>query len=179
MGALLLPPTAHAVDGIDLPGFDYANFNADSPPVCRNSCGGDSRCQAWTWVKPGVQGPTGRCWLKSRLPALVKNSCCNSGPRKYISRADMKPEDRTDRPGSDYKNFVSSSWKSCEAACGGDRSCAAWTYARPGLQGPQGRCWLKGRIPNPEGNLRTVSGVKFKPASVPIDPGTNLVPAED
>jgi hypothetical protein len=76
---------AGAVDGIDMPGFDYANFNADSLYVCRNSCGGDSKCQGWTWVKSGIQGPTGRCWLKYKLPALVKNSCCNSGPCQYIS----------------------------------------------------------------------------------------------
>jgi hypothetical protein len=32
----------YAVDGFDLPGSDYANFNASSAFVCRNTCGGDS-----------------------------------------------------------------------------------------------------------------------------------------
>src|SRR5881628_2262006 len=83
---------AGAVDGFNMPGSDYANFNAESPNVCRNSCGGDGRCQGWTWVKPGIQGPTGHCWLKHRLPKLVKDPCCNSGPREYISARDMKAE---------------------------------------------------------------------------------------
>jgi len=45
---MLVPMPAHAVDGFNLPGFDYANFTASSEFVCRNTCGGESRCQAWT-----------------------------------------------------------------------------------------------------------------------------------
>jgi hypothetical protein len=48
-------PTS-GVDGFNQPGFDYDNFEADSFFLCRHSCGGDSRCQPWTWVKPGIQG---------------------------------------------------------------------------------------------------------------------------
>lgn len=46
VAVILLPPPALAVDGFDLPGFDYANFSASSAVVCRNTCGGDSKCQA-------------------------------------------------------------------------------------------------------------------------------------
>jgi hypothetical protein len=176
---MLLPLGAHAVDGFDLPGFDYDNFSASSAFVCRNTCGGDSRCQAWTWVKPGVNWPAVHCWLKNKLPALVKNDCCNSGSREHISQRDLRPEDRIDRAGSDYQNFAADSWKTCEAACANDWTCAAWTYARRGLQGPRGHCWLKNGVPHPGDNENTVSGVKFKPASVQIDPGTNLIPADD
>ena len=92
--ALLLScAAAYAVDGINMPGLDYANFNADSKFVCRDSCGGDSRCQGWTWVKPGIQGPSGHCRLKFRLPKLVKDPCCSSGPRDFISARDLKAED--------------------------------------------------------------------------------------
>jgi hypothetical protein len=174
---LLFPLPALAVDGFNLPGSDYANFNAGSPTVCRNTCGGDSRCQAWTWVKPGIQGPSGHCWLKHRLPTLVRDACCNSGSRENISKRDLKAEDRIDRPGLDYRNYPDDSWKTCESACAQDQRCAAWTYARAGLQGPRGHCWLKDGVPHPVDNPKTVSGVKFKPASVAIDPGTNLVPA--
>lgn len=38
----------------------------------------------------------------------------------------------------------------------------AWTYARPGLQGPRGHCWLKTAVPRPLENKQAVSGVKFK-----------------
>ena len=157
------------VDGFNQPGSDYANFNADSWFVCRNTCGGDSRCKAWTWVKPGIQGPAGHCWLKHRVPALVKDACCNSGSRENISPRDLKAEDHTNRPGLDYNNFVTNSWKECESTCGREDRCTAWTYVRPGVQGPQGRCWLKQQVPHPVTDQNTISGVKFKPPSVRFD----------
>ena len=166
---LLFCSAAYAVDGFNLPGSDYANFNAESAFVCRNTCGGDSRCQAWTWVKPGIQGPSGHCWLKHRLPTLVKDNCCNSGSRENISARDLKAEDHTNRPGFDYKNFNSDSWQSCEIECKGDDHCAAWTYARRGVQGPSGHCWLKVQVPHPVNDAGAISGVKFKPPSVRFD----------
>jgi len=159
----------NAVDGFNLPGSDYANFNADSWWVCRNTCGGDSRCQAWTWVKPGIQGPSGHCWLKHSLPKLVKDACCNSGSRENIFASQLTAEDNTNRPGLDYKNFEENSWRNCESACKSEDGCAAWTWVRPGVQGPRGRCWLKGQLPNPIGDANCISGVKFKPRAVPID----------
>ena len=162
IAALFIPQLAQAVDGFDLPGSDYRNFNASLPLICRNSCGSDIRCRAWTWVKPGIQGPQGRCWLKNSLPALVRNPCCDSGSGEDLSRTDMKPERRADRPGSDYQNFEIASFDKCESACAGDRRCFAWTFVRPGIQGPQGRCWLKTRVPDPIDNGDTVSGVKFR-----------------
>lgn len=176
---MLLPMSVHAVDGFDLPGSDYANFTASSAFVCRNTCGGEPNCKAWTWVKPGIQGSAGRCWLKDRLPALVKNNCCNSGSRENISARDLTAEAHTDRPGLDYNNFVLDSWKNCEATCANDRSCSAWTYAKPGFQGPRGHCWLKTGIPHPVDNPNTISGVRFTPASIPFDSGTNAIPASN
>jgi hypothetical protein len=166
---LLIYLPAGAVDGVDMPGFDYANFNAASPFICRNSCGGDPNCRGWTWVKPGIQGPSGRCWLKDRVPRLVKNACCNSGPREYIAASDLKAEDQTDRPGLDYSNFEIDSWRTCESTCGRDSRCRAWSYARAGVQGPRGRCWLKTAVPNPVSNSGVVSGVKYQPPAVRFD----------
>jgi PAN domain len=166
---ILVSSSALAVDGTDLPGHDYANFNAPSPFVCRTTCGGESRCQAYTWVKPGIQGASGHCWLKDKLPAIVKNACCDSGPREFITQRDLRAEDKIDRPGLDFKNFTTTSWKICEAACGEDAICMSWTYARPGLQGPTGHCWLKNRVARPVPNDQTVSGVKFRPPSVAFD----------
>lgn len=165
----LFASSAFAVDGTNLPGHDYANFDAPSPLVCRTTCGGESRCQAYTWVKPGIQGPHGRCWLKHTLPEIVKDPCCDSGPRNFISKRDLRAEDKINRPGSDFKNFDTDSWKTCEAACAEDNICASWTYVRRGVQGPSGRCWLKNRVARPVQDSNTVSGVKFKPASVRID----------
>jgi hypothetical protein len=166
---VLFATPAGAVDGFDQPGGDYTNFEAASWFVCRNSCGGDSRCQAWTWVKPGIQGPAARCWLKDRTPPLVRNACCNSGSGANIRKADLKAEDKTDRPGFDINNFTVRGWQECERACAGESQCGGWSYARAGVQGPQGRCWIKSRAPNPVVNPGIVSGVKWKPRSVRID----------
>jgi len=170
LAALLLSYLpADAVDGVNMPGFDYTNFNADSSFICRDSCGGDSRCQGWTWVKPGIQGPSGHCWLKSRLPKLVKDQCCSSGPRNFISQREMKAEDHTNRPGMDINNLEMNSWKQCESTCLAEGQCASWSYVRPGVQGPRGHCWLKRGVPNPIGDANVVSGVKYRPPSVLFD----------
>jgi hypothetical protein len=36
-------------------------------------------CRAWTFVKPGVQGPQARCWLKHQAPEARPHPCCISG----------------------------------------------------------------------------------------------------
>jgi len=160
---------AFAVDGFNMPGLDYANFKADTSFICRDSCGGDTRRQGWTWVRPGIQGPSGHCWLKFKLPALVKDNCCSSGPRNFISQSEMKAEDHTDRPGLDYNHFALDSWSACRQACMGDGRCAAWSWVLPGVQGPRGQCWLRAKVPNPVSNASVVSGVKYVRPSVIID----------
>jgi hypothetical protein len=66
---------------IDRPGMDYKNFNLPSPDpkLCQSFCQLDTACKAWTYVKPGIQGPSARCWLKSGVPAARQNTCCVSG----------------------------------------------------------------------------------------------------
>jgi hypothetical protein len=66
---------------VDRPGMNLRNFNLDRAEygLCQTACANDSRCQAWTYVRPGVQGTGARCWLKSGVPAPVVSSCCTSG----------------------------------------------------------------------------------------------------
>ena len=169
IGLTMFSWSALAVDGTNLPGKDYDHFPAPSAKVCRATCGGEARCQAYTWVKPGIQGPSGVCWLKYSVPNIVKDPCCDSAPRKFISKADLRAEDQINRPGWDFKNFETDSWKTCEAACAENEICASWTYARPGADGPRGRCWLKNRVGRPVADAKRISGVKYKPASVRFD----------
>ena len=68
---------------VDRPGMDLANFilaQAD-PSQCLAACQANGNCRAFTFVKPGVQGPQARCWLKSGVPAPVRSACCVSGMR--------------------------------------------------------------------------------------------------
>jgi hypothetical protein len=73
--------------GTDRPGSDYTHFTYSSSfsqsqqiNGCQASCRKQwPQCKAWTWVRPGVQGPSARCWLKSAAPAPRSNNCCVSG----------------------------------------------------------------------------------------------------
>jgi hypothetical protein len=63
-------------------GLDYTSFEMTSPdPLrCRQACESDTRCRAFTYVKPNsVQGPAPHCWLKSAIPPITTNICCVSG----------------------------------------------------------------------------------------------------
>jgi hypothetical protein len=163
--AIVLSGSALAGDGIDMPGRDYASFDAPTWSSCRDTCAGESDCWAYTWVKPGFQGPNGRCYLKSSIPQAVKNPCCVSASHVRIPERDVKAEGKINRPGSDYKNFNTNDWQECEATCGVEDACKSWTYVHPGIQGKTGRCWLKNKVARPVPDLNTDSGVKFRPPS--------------
>jgi PAN domain len=52
-------------------GGDYVGFDLGQPnPLwCSYYCSQDLRCNAYTYVPPGIQGANARCWLKDRVPA--------------------------------------------------------------------------------------------------------------
>lgn len=69
----------------DRRGGDYKDFDLPQPryQVCRDACANDPNCRAYTYVKPGGQGPNARCWLKSSVPSPASGlSCCISGVRR-------------------------------------------------------------------------------------------------
>jgi len=75
-------PTREFEPDVNRPGSDYRNFdlNKAKPIVCRQACLDDQpRCRAWTYVKPGSQGPKARCWLKDKVPPPMPDTCCTSG----------------------------------------------------------------------------------------------------
>ncbi len=83
-------PVAAAVAGMetdtDRAGADFAGFDvAADPAQCQARCTGAAQCVAWTYVKPGVQAPSARCYLKSSAPAPTRNACCVSGTRSAPS----------------------------------------------------------------------------------------------
>jgi hypothetical protein len=67
---------------MNLRSFDMAN---PQPDQCAQACNDDSQCKAFTFVKPGFQGPDGRCYLKYGVPDPVPNECCISGALRNIS----------------------------------------------------------------------------------------------
>lgn len=68
----------------DRPGIDYRRFSvpAADPAICENTCLDDPQCQAWTYVRPGVQGESAFCWLKSDVPTPRFDQCCISGTKE-------------------------------------------------------------------------------------------------
>lgn len=57
----------------DMPGNDYKwlTLARASPSLCGRQCSQESKCWAFTYVPPGVQGSQAMCWLKSSWPAEV------------------------------------------------------------------------------------------------------------
>ncbi len=153
----------------DRPGGDFTNFDVDpAPPFltaeanCVEQCRHNPRCLAWTFVQPGVQGPKARCWLKAVIPAPRPSNCCVSG-------VDPKPfEPNTDRPGSDFTNFdlAAANPDLCRTACRNNSVCIGWTYVRPGIQGPNARCWLKNDLPAAHASDCCTSGVSDRPPPI-------------
>ncbi|MBN3872697.1 PAN domain-containing protein [Nostoc sp. JL33] len=66
--------------GRDRGGSDYISyFTLPSASICQQYCINDNKCSAYTYVRPGVQGGSAVCYLKSVAPPLTPNDCCVSG----------------------------------------------------------------------------------------------------
>ena len=175
--------------GSDFFSFDlpYSEFEASisSANTCRIACTKHTLCRAYTYVKPGIQGPRARCYLKNRVPDAVADSCCSSGVRTGSSTrivAVSKPDDGPkyfdvktgiDRYGSDYlarELPAGSSASRCEALCAKDRQCQAFTYTTATASGGAPRCYLKSSQPPATRCSTCTSGVKL--AASHVSPGT-------
>lgn len=161
---------AHAQQGFDRPGGDYARFVIPSgdPAVCSARCDRDNRCRAWVFSYPGTAAQGGSnqatCWLKNQVKRLVENPCCIAGV-KGAGLGENRPgpiENSMDRIGGDYRRFEITSnpdVEICKKACEDENRCRAWTYLRPGYYGPAARCYLKERITTPRRTPCCMSGV--------------------
>ena len=118
--------------GVDMPGADYRNFDLPKadPALCMNACMSDPACKAWTYVKPGFQGPNPRCWLKNAIPNRVQNTCCVSGvkgggPSVVVPKYLGCFKDQGDPSGTSGRDLSGAVWQdgkmtieSCNAYCG-------------------------------------------------------------
>jgi PAN domain len=79
----IVRPLGRLEINIDRPGLDFQSFDLPSadPILCQRACWDNGACRAFTYVRPGVQGPSARCWLKNSVPNAVPNNCCVSGLR--------------------------------------------------------------------------------------------------
>jgi hypothetical protein len=138
-----------------------------NPTACKAVCDKESRCKAWTLVKPETPGGMGYCWLKDSVPPEVRENCCISGLKGAGGAAGGQvakypQEMNSNRFGDDYRDFLPSqpSADLCAEACVKDARCRAWAWVKNDLEPPTGHCWLKNRVPERSPDDCCVSGVK-------------------
>ncbi len=179
----------------DRPGANLRVLDLDKadPQLCAEICQANQQCRSYTYVKPGVQGPKARCWLKSGVPAAKQNKCCVSGvkatqsggaPPAQVPVVEGRPkatgpmtvEQDTDRPGANLRvlDLDKADPQLCAEVCQANPQCRAYTYVKPGVQGPKARCWLKSSVPAAKPNRCCVSGVKTAGSA----PGQPTVPMQ-
>ena len=81
-GAGVIEPRGAIEFSIDRYGGDYRNFELPPDPTgraCKAACEADSKCRAWTYLRPGYAGPAARCFLKSQVKPPRRRPCCISG----------------------------------------------------------------------------------------------------
>ena len=77
-----LPDTMTTQPGVNLPGADYRTLDTvASPDACESECAADTRCQAFTFVRPVTRDQPGRCSLKSSVPAAQPDRRFVSGTK--------------------------------------------------------------------------------------------------
>ncbi len=190
LGLLALPAASQSVSlepNTNRRGNDYSNFPlaAANPELCRQACARDNRCAAFTYV--GGQAP--HCWLKNVAPPASGDGCCVSGVKGSGAGLTAGMEMDMNRRGGDYANFDLSvaDPNQCKIACQGDQRCVAYTYVKPGVQGPGARCWLKGSQTTAFADACCISGTTTNPGIVagggggdgrrdpiPVDPNNPL-----
>jgi len=81
-----LTPSIEFEFGIDRSDMDYTylDLSEPNPELCRQACIEDSRCAAFTYVKPGFLSTNTRCYLKDPVPEPSVNECCISGVKVDI-----------------------------------------------------------------------------------------------
>jgi hypothetical protein len=163
-GMLMTP----MVINVNRAGGDIAHLNlpSDNPAMCQQQCADNVACQAWTLVKPGVQGTEAVCWLKNSTPLQDADNNCISGLKIDMHPVGMSPmAGREDRVGGDFADFnlPTSDPLLCQGECAHNASCKSWAYRevfpqpnnQPSL--PQ-HCWLKNTVPPTSANGLVISG---------------------
>jgi PAN domain len=156
LASIVCEARAQGVPNTDMPGGDYVNFQANTALACHNSCAGEPRCKAWSWVKA-----TTTCFLKDRLSNVVHTNCCIAGDIDQGTQRDMRHETDTDRPGSNLRNMPSANSANCERACAAENACSSWSWVHSTKV-----CFLKNRVARPVADRNATSGVKFRPRNL-------------
>jgi hypothetical protein len=125
--------------GCDFPGYDYWKFTASDWDECGNRCLGDTYCASFEY-----NTSSHTCYVKNGIPPIQGTS--SEGVCGYIA---PRWEWDIDRPGNDIDAFWAATPQACEAACGSNPNCNAWSFNSAKAQGNATSCWLKSGLPDP------------------------------
>jgi len=134
------------------PGGDYSSFDLVEarPELCRDECTNDSRCLAFTYVKPGPQAPQAHCWLKNFAPGRMEDPCCVSAAKIVAAGWQPPPPPlgafdlNMTYVSGDYRDFeLEARPELCRDSCLAEERCVAFTYVKPGPGARKAHCWLK------------------------------------
>jgi hypothetical protein len=82
-GAGVIEPRRGPIEfSIDRLGGDYRYFDVEpqtNGEACKTACESESKCRAWTYVRPGYISVTPRCYLKEKIKPPHRKPCCISG----------------------------------------------------------------------------------------------------
>jgi hypothetical protein len=142
-------------------GMDYRTIDASQVEQCQAACLAETKCQAFSYAKPGTLGTNGRCWLKEKIPPKSARIGFMSAAKTASGQPALGAiELNTDRFGMDYQDFIAPDVRACQLQCANEAQCRAFSFAQPGTLGPQGRCWLKHTAPPASPRQGFASGVK-------------------
>jgi hypothetical protein len=152
--------------GVDRGGNDLSDHDLPmaDPRACRDLCVRNPLCRGFTYIKPGVQAPSARCWLKAAAADWRANTDCTSG-------IDLAFEADTNRGGEDIEalDLPEARPELCRTACAQTAACVAFTYVPPSPpMTPSARCWLKRAVPAGAAAPGLVSGLRRG-----LEPDTN------
>ena len=127
-----------------LDGNDLTSLTTTTLDRCKQACGANAQCQAYSW-----ESPTGFCVLKSAAGTKVFSNTWLSG---LVARSELG----TDRPGSDYAVDTVADRAACTQLCAGDARCLSYSYVESSRA-----CWRKDGVPWPTRTAGMQSGRKL------------------
>jgi hypothetical protein len=142
------------------------------PRLCQKTCLDESRCLAWSYRKPeGRTNGRPHCWLESAQVGFSPNddyTVSGTVVRREYSSPTL--EEKSDRPGSDYREFTlpRDDPKLCQSACVGDGRCRSWAFRKAeGRTDNRPYCWLKDQVIARVDDDLQFSGMVFRPGPFP------------
>ncbi len=132
------------VTGMNFPGGDIASFASTDTNFCHSQCSNNGNCVAW--VVDGTPGQM-KCYIKS---SVTPTKGWDSRIKLGIKRT---PENNTDRPGGEYRQFSTTFPGICINACAAAPECKAWSLKA-------GTCSLKNTIPDATAAAGVISGYR-------------------